>query len=171
MTPRFGCCIRIVTEISVGIAAVGPAWADDEVLKPIPAAECQTFATQLQDALGIPMKAGEDDFRDINTGDDGRSCHIQGSASDKTYENPDEVMEKIGKVFADWREDPDRADSGPDGADDGYTRQKRLAVLGVSWEPGPGVTCSQKGSLAACKILPQQKLWTAIADIMEKAEK
>jgi hypothetical protein len=160
-----------VAGISVGIAAVGPAWADEDVLKPIPAAECETFATQLQDAVGIPMKAGEDDFSDISTGDDGRSCHIQGSASEKTYENPDEVMEKIGKVFADWREDPDRADSGPDGADDGYTKDNRLAVLGVSWELGPGVTCPQKESLTACKILPQQKLWTATADIMEKTGK
>lgn len=171
MEPRWGCCIGIVAGISVGIAAVGPAWADDDVLKPIPAAECQTFATQLQDAVGIPMKAGEDDFSDTNTGDDGRSCHIQGSASEKTYENPDEVMEKIGKVFAEWREDPDRADSGPDGADDGYTKDNRLVVLGVNWEPGPAVTCAQKESLAACKILPQQKLWTATADIMEKAGK
>ena len=165
--------IGIAAGIWLGIAATAPAWAEDDVLKPIPAEECQKFAVQLQDATGIPMKAGEDDFSDINNGDDGRSCHIAGSASDKTFDNPDDVMTMIGKVFAEWHEDPDRADSGPDGADDGYTSGNRLAVVGVSWEPGPGVTCSDKEPLASCKITPQQKLWTATADIMtvEKAAK
>jgi hypothetical protein len=41
----------------------------------------------------------------------------------------------------------------------------------VSWEPGPGVVCSDKAPLSACKILPQQKLWTAIVDIVEKPAK
>jgi hypothetical protein len=172
MSSRWIGCIGIVTGIWLGVTGAGPAWAeDDDVLKPIPAAECQKFATQLQDATGIPMKADEDDFSDINTGDDGRSCHIAGTAADKTFANPDEVMEKIGKVFGDWHEDPDRADSGPDGADDGYTSGNRIAVLGASWEPSPGITCSDKEPLSACKILPQQRLWTVTADIVEKVGK
>ncbi|MFZ2004397.1 MAG: hypothetical protein WB697_13640 [Stellaceae bacterium] len=170
MASRWGCCIGIVAGIGIGVAAWAPAWAEDDALKPIPAAECQKFASQMQDATGIPMKASEDDFSDINNGDDGRSCHIAGSASDKTFANPDEVIEKIDKIFAGWHEDPERADSGPDGADDGYTKDNRLAVLGVSWEPGPGITCSDKEPLSACKITPQQKLWTATADIVVVAK-
>jgi hypothetical protein len=170
---RWGCCIGIAMGISAVTMASGPAWADDDPLKPVPAAECQSFASQLQDATGIPMKADEDDFSDINTGDDGRSCHIVGTASGKTFANPDEVMEKISHVFGEWHEDPERADSGPDGADDGYTKDNRLAVVGVSWEPGAGITCSEKEPLSACKMTPQQKLWTAMIDIVivEKAAK
>ena len=171
MSSRRGCRIGIAAGIWLGVLAMAPAWAEEDVLKPIPAEECRKFATQLQDATGIPMKADEDDFSDINTGADGRSCHIMGSASDKTFANPDEVMDKMAHVFDGWLDDPERADSGPDGADKGLTKGNRLAVLGVSWEPGPGIMCSDKEPLSACKILPQQRLWTAMVDIVERAGK
>jgi len=168
MSSRWGLGIATAAGFWLGILGMAPAYADDDTLKPIPAGECQKFATQLQDAIGIPLKAGEDDFSDINTGADGRSCHIQGSASGQAFASPDEVIGKMAKAFGDWQEDPDRADSGPDGADDGYTKGNRLAVLGVSWVPVPGVTCSDKEPLSACKITPQQRLWTASADIVEQ---
>ena len=169
MSLRWGCRIGIAASIGFGICGAAPAHAQEgDALKPIPAEECQKLATRLQDAIGIPMKADEDDFSDINTGDDGRSCHITGTASDKTFANPDEVMGKMTKLFDGWLDDPERADSGPDGADKGLTKGNRLAVLGVSWEPGPAVNCSDKEPLSACKILPQQRLWTATADIVEK---
>jgi hypothetical protein len=168
MSSRRGRWVGIVAAIGFGIGAIAPAAAQEDAMKPIPAGECQKFATQLQDAVGIPMKAGEDDFSDINDSTDGRSCHITGSGSDKAFANSDEAMAAMAKVFGDWHEDPERADSGPDGADDGYTKGNRLAVLGISWEPGPGVVCSDKEPLSACKIQPQQKLWTAMVDIVEK---
>lgn len=171
MASRWGLCIGVAAGIGFGVWGMASADAQEDTLKPIPAAECQKFAAQLQDAVGLPMKADEDDFSDINTGADGRSCHIQGSASDKAFANPDEVMDKMTKVFVDWHDDPERADSGPDGADKGLTSGNRLAVLGVSWEPGPGITCSDKEPLSACKILPQQRLWTASADIVEQVAK
>jgi hypothetical protein len=178
MSSRWGCragvaagiCLGILLGISLSVSGV-PALAQEDPLKPIPAGECQQIASQLQTATGIPMKAGEDDFSDINTGEDGRSCHITGSASDKTFANPDELMDKMTQVLAGWSDDPERADSGPDGADKGLTKGNRLVVLGVSWEPGPGLNCSDKAPLSACKILPQQRLWTATADIVEKAGK
>jgi hypothetical protein len=168
MSSRWGRRIGIAAGICLGICAA-PVMAQEDPLKAIPAAECQTIASQLQDATGIPLKAGEDDFSDINTGEDGRSCHITGTASDKAFASPDEVIAKMTTAFSGWTDDPERADSGPDGADKGLSKGNRLAVLGVSWEPGPGVACSDKEPLSACKILPQQKLWTATADIVEKA--
>lgn len=168
MSSRKDCWVGIVTAVGLGILAIAPAAAQQDTMKPIPADECQQFATQLQGALGIPLKASEDDFSDINDGADGRSCHITGSASNKAFDNPGDAMAAMAKVFGGWLEDPERADSGPDGADDGYTKGNRLAVLGISWEPGPGVTCSDKESLSDCKISPQQRLWTAMVDIVEK---
>ena len=165
---RTGIAAGVGLGICLGICGT-PALAQEDALKAIPAAECQAIASQLQAATGIPLKAGEDDFSDINTGEDGRACHITGTASDKAFASPDEVMAKMTATFSGWSDDPEREDSGPDGADKGLTKGNRLAVLGVSWEPGPGVSCSDKEPLSACKILPQQKLWTATADIMEKA--
>lgn len=140
-------------------------------LQPIPAAECQTFAGQIQAAIGFTMKASEDDFTDLTDGSEGRSCHISGSASDQAFAAPADLMSRIGKVFADWRDDPDRADDGPDGADKGYVKDTRIASVNVSWEPGPGAVCSDKEPLSACKILPQQKLWSVLVDIVEKRAK
>jgi hypothetical protein len=145
--------------------------AQDATLQPIPVAECQKFATQTQDALGFAMKASEDDFTDLIDGSDGRSCHISGSASDQAFAGPADVIAKLAKVFGDWRDEPARAADGPGGAEKGYVSGSRIATIQVSWEPGPGVVCSDKAPLSACKILPQQKLWTAIVDIVEKPAK
>jgi hypothetical protein len=144
---------------------------DAPSLRPIPAEECEQFATRIQDASGFAMKAAEDDFTDLTDDSEGRSCHIAGSASDQAFAGPPELTAKIATVFAGWRDDLDRAAEGPDGAENGYVSGNRIATVNVSWEPGPGVVCSDKESLSACKILPQQKLWNVVVDIVEKPGK
>ena len=156
---------------AVAFGAIGDARAQEATLQPIPAAECQKFAGQIQDAVGFAMTASEDDFTDLTDGSDGRSCHIAGSASDQAYATPADLMSKIGKAFGDWRDEPARAEEGPGGAEKGYVSGDRIATIDVSWEPGPGVVCSDKQPLSACKILPQQKLWDVVADIVEKPGK
>jgi hypothetical protein len=169
MASRWGCVLGIAGVV-LGLGA-GAAWAQDDALRPIPAPECQKFATQTQDAMGFAMTASEDDFTDLTDGSDGRSCHISGSASDQTYAGPADLVAKLAKVFGDWRDDPARAADGPDGAEKGLVHGDRVATIQVSWEPGPGVVCSDKEPLSSCKILPQQKLWTAIVDIVVKPGK
>jgi hypothetical protein len=147
------------------------ARAQGVTLQPIPSAECEKFAGQIKDALGFAMKASEDDFTDLTDGSDGRSCHISGSASDQAFAGPADLVAKVAKVFDGWRDDPARAADGPGGAEKGLVSGNRIATVDVSWEPGVGVVCSDKQPLSACKILPQQKLWTAIVDIVEKPVK
>lgn len=170
MTP---CCRAALWFTALGIAAVvGAADASAQVtLEPIPAAECATFAGRIKDAAGFAMKAGEDDFSDLTDGSEGRSCHISGSASDQTFASPAELTGRIGAIFGGWRADPARAADGPDGAEAGFVNGDRIATVQVSWEPGPGVACSDKQPLSACKILPQQKLWSVIVDIVAKPGK
>jgi hypothetical protein len=153
------------------LLAASSASAQEATLQPIPVAECQKFASQAQAVVGFAMKASEDDFTDLTDGSDGRSCHIAGSASDQAFASPTDLMTKIAKVFGDWRDDPARAAEGTDGAEKGYVNGNRIATIQVSWEPGPGVTCSDKQPLSACKILPQQKLWSAMVDIVVKPGK
>lgn len=151
--------------------AVTAGRAQETTLKPIPPAECQKFAAQIQGAVGFAMTAAEDDYTDLAVGSDGRSCHISGSASGRAFAAPSELMAKIAAVFPGWRDDPARADDGPDGADKQLVSGARFAAIGVSWEPGPGTACSDKEPLSACKLQPQQKLWTAIIDIAETSGK
>ena len=160
----------VAAALLAGVGGIAGARAE-VALEPIPAAECQKFASQIKGATGFAMAAGEDDFTDLTDGSDGRACHISGSASDQALANPGELMNKIAKVFADWRDDPVRSAAGADGAEKGFVSGDRIATVQVSWEPGPGVVCSDKQPLSACKILPQQKLWTAIVDIVSKPGK
>jgi hypothetical protein len=171
MTAREGFHVAIAAGLALSLLGMGTASAQDAALQPIPAAECQKFASQTQDAVGFPMKAGEDDFTDLTDGSAGRSCHIQGSASDQTYAAPADLVAKIAKVFGDWKDVPARAAEGPGGEERGLVSGNRIATIEVSWEPGPGASCSDKEPLSACKILPQQKLWTAIVDIVVKGGK
>jgi hypothetical protein len=163
--------VAVAAGLALSLLGIGTANAQNTALQPIPAAECQQFAAQTQTAVGFAMKAGEDDFTDLTDGSDGRSCHIQGSASGQTYAAPADLVAKIAKVFGDWKEDPARAAQGPGGEEKGLVSGNRIATIEVSWEPGPGVNCSEKEPLSACKILPQQKLWTAIVDIVVKGGK
>lgn len=156
---------------AVGVGAAGTARAQSAALRPIPAAECQNFTAQTKAATGFAMAASEDDFTDLTDGSDGRSCHIQGSASDQAYAVPTELADKIATVFAGWRDDPARTADGPGGIEKGLVNGNRIATIQVSWEPGPGAVCSDKEPLSACKISPQQKLWTAIVDIVVKGGK
>ena len=162
--------------VAIGAMAVFWAWgvdaarAQEAMLQPIPPAECQQFAAQAQAAIGFAMRAGEDDFTDLTDGSEGRACHIQGNASDQTYDAPGELVAKLARAFPDWRADPNRDADGPGGSEKGLVNGNRIATIEVSWEPGPGVSCSDKEPLSACKILPQQKLWTAIVDIVVKGK-
>jgi hypothetical protein len=171
MTARETIYAAAATGLVLSLLAMGTAQAQNAALQPIPAAECQQFATQTQGAVGFPVKADEDDFTDLTDGSDGRSCHIQGSASGQAYAAPADLVAKIAKVFGDWKDDPARAAEGPGGQERGLVNGNRIATIEVSWEPGPGVNCSDKESLSACKIQPQQKLWTAIVDIVVKGSK
>jgi hypothetical protein len=171
MALRWGCRIGIAAGLVLGVWGVRASFAEEVTLQPIPAAECTRFAAQSQDAVGFAMKAGEDDFTDLTDGSEGRSCHISGSASDQTFAAPADLLAKIGRVFSDWRADPARDADGPGGSEKGLVNGNRIATIEVSWEPGPGVACSDKEPLSACKILPQQKLWSAIVDIVVKPGK
>jgi len=63
-----------------GLCIVSGAQAQETAsLHPIPAAECQQFAGQIQGAIGFATKASEDDFSDLIDGAEGRSCHIAGT--------------------------------------------------------------------------------------------
>jgi hypothetical protein len=114
------------------------------------------------------MRAGEDDFTDLSDGSEGRACHIQGSASDQTFAAPGDLVAKLATALPGWRSESSRDADGPGGSEKGYVNGNRIATIQVSWEPGPGVACSDKEPLSACKISPQQKLWTAIIDIVVK---
>jgi hypothetical protein len=172
MALRWGYCMGIAAGIALGSWGMEAAHAQGVTLQPIPAAECQNFAAQTQSAVGFAMKVGpEDDFTDLTDGSEGRACHISGSASGQAYGGPAELIAKIGKVFGGWRDDPARGAEGADGVEKGFVNGSRIATVQVSWEPGPGVVCSDKEPLSACKILPQQKLWNAVIDIVEKPGK
>jgi hypothetical protein len=140
-------------------------------LKPIPAAECQKLAAQAQEATGIKATAAEDDFTDLTSGVDGRSCHISGSASDLAIAAPAELMEKAAKPFAGWKSEATRSADGPNGGEKGYVMGNRIATIQVNWEPGPGVVCSDKLPLSSCTITPQQKLWNVVIDVVEQSAK
>ena len=81
---------------------------------------------------------------------------------------PAGLMTKLATVFSGWQDDPARADSGPAEADKGFVQGSRVATVEVSWEPGPGASCSDKQPLSTCNITPQQKLWSVAIDIVEK---
>ena len=170
MAMRFHPYLGIATVAAVCLWMTG-ASAQNAALRPIPAAECQTFAGQVQGALGFAAKAEEDDFTDLTDRSEGRSCHISASASNQAFGAPAELVAKLAPVFGGWQDDPARAESGPAEADKGFVSGSRIATVEVSWEPGPGATCSDKQPLSACNITPQQKLWNVMVDIVEKGGK
>src|SRR5580658_2680062 len=68
--------IPICAAFGLAIVLAGGSGAEAQTLHPIPAAECQQLAAKAQAAIGIPMRAGEDDFSDVVGRAEGRACHI-----------------------------------------------------------------------------------------------
>jgi hypothetical protein len=167
MAVRYGSGLGIAT-LAFGCWITAAGAQSGPALRPIPAVECQSIAVQVQNAIGMAAKASEDDFTDLTDRSEGRSCHISASASGQAYAAPTELMAKLASVFGAWQDDPARADSGPAEADKGFVKDNRIATVDVSWEPGPGASCSDKQPLSACNITPQQKLWTVTVDVVEK---
>jgi len=168
MATRYHSCLGIAA-LAVGWFWINTASAQNApALHPIPAAECQTFAGQVQAAVGFAAKASEDDFTDLTDRSEGRSCHISASASGQAFAAPADLMTKIAALFAGWQDDPARGETGPAGAEKGFVSGSRIATVDVSWEPGPSATCSDKEPLSSCNIQPQQKLWSVTVDIVEK---
>ncbi len=165
MAMRHRSCLGIAA-LAAGCCWINPASA--AAPRPIPAAECQTFANQVQAAIGFAAKAEEEEFTDLTDRSEGRSCHISASASNQAFAAPADLMTKLATVFSGWQDDPARADSGPAEADKGFVQGSRVATVEVSWEPGPGASCSDKQPLSTCNITPQQKLWSVAIDIVEK---
>jgi len=161
-----GCVVAL--GLGIGIA---PGLAQQDTLRPIPAAECQQIAAKIQAAAGLATSASEDDFIDFVGKAEGRSCHIMATATGLATTDANALMAQIARAFDGWTDDPDRADEGRDAAEKGYVNGARIATIEVSWEPGKGVTCSDQLPLSACKITPQQRLWTAVGDIVEKTGK
>lgn len=153
---------------ALALAGAAPAAAQEDALKPIPAAECQQVAARIQAASGLATSVSEDDFIDFFGRAEGRSCHIMATATGLAVTDANALLAQIAKVFDGWRDEPDRADEGADAAEKGFVQGARLATVEVSWEPGKGVTCSEKLPLSACQVTPQQRLWTAIIDVVEK---
>lgn len=168
MPMRYRLCFIAAGVLALSAGRMDTAAAQGAALHPIPPAECQSFATQVQNAIGMAAKAGEDDFTDLIDRSEGRSCHISASASGQAIGAPAELMAKIAPLFTGWQDDPARGESGPAEADKGFVKGNRIAAVDVSWEPGPGASCSDKEPLSACNITPQQKLWTVTIDIVEK---
>jgi hypothetical protein len=171
MAVRWSWCIGVAAGLVLMLGESQAVLAQGDMLRPIPPGDCQTFAVQVQNAIGMAAKASEDDFTDLTDNSDGRSCHIAASASGQSFATPGDLITRVATVFPGWTDDPARTADGPDGTEKGYVKGDRVATVDVSWEPGPGVTCSDKEPLSACKILPQQKLWNVIVDIVVKGGK
>jgi hypothetical protein len=171
MVLRHRLSLGVGAVLAVAIGWSSGAAAQTATLSPIPPGECQTFAVQVQNAIGMAARASEDDFTDLTDNSEGRSCHIAASASGQSFATPGDLITRVATVFPGWTDEPARTADGPDGTEKGYVKGDRVATVDVSWEPGPGVTCSDKEPLSACKILPQQKLWNVIVDIVVKGGK
>jgi len=164
---------RYIAGLAAGLClAAGVTQAQQgAVLRPVPTAECQQLAMQVQQAAGFAVKSSEEDFFDVSDEAEGRSCHITGEASSQKFADSAALMAPIAKLFGDWRDDPARTADGPAGTEKGFTKGARIVTVEVDWEPGPGVTCSDKQPLSACKISPEQKRWTVTIDAVERLTK
>jgi hypothetical protein len=169
MTPQAHHSIRLGIALGCALFGVSAAKAQQgAALRPIPAAECQQLAAQVQQATGIRTTASEDDFTDVSDGVDGRSCHIAGNAGGQSFASPAELMVKAASPFAGYRDEPSRASDGSSASEKGFVNGSRIATVEVHWEPGPGATCSEKEPLSSCNISPQQKMWNVVIDVVEK---
>ena len=75
------------------------------------------------------------------------------------FSDPMAVVDALKWAFVGWQENMQYAAGGPTGAGIGMTRDAGRLIL-AEWTPDPAANCPNDQPISACKLMPEQQLYT-----------
>ncbi len=143
---------------------IGPAAAETGAATgaymPIPADACATIKADAEQALGVAFTPAEAPFFDAIRQEGGRGCQLTATGTGADFSSPRAVADALKAALVGWEEDMQYAADGPTGAGIGLTRDAALLLILAEWTPDPAAKCPNDQPISACKLTPEQQLYT-----------
>lgn len=135
---------------------------------PIPADACQTLKTDAETALKVTFVQSEAPFFDYVSQEGGAGCLLTAQGTGADFESPVAVVNALQAAFVGWTVDQQYAAGGPTGDAAGMTRDQALMLISAQWTPAPDANCPNDQPIAACKLTPEQQLYTVTVNTAMK---
>ncbi len=132
--------------------------------EPLASADCETLASDMGKALGVKLATSNAAFTDYIGGQNGTGCQATATGTGADFGELPAVASKLQKMLEDqgWIYDMQYQADGPAGTGMGFHKESSLCLLTVNWEPSEDADCPDDQPLAACKLKPEQKLFTIV---------
>jgi len=139
--------------------------------EPISTADCQSLREIAGKTLGVAFKLEPDaPFTDLRSNEEGRGCTLTATGTGRDFPDlPGELAKKLMNAFKGWTEVTDADVYAGFGSDGGYaamTREAKLMVIHIGWNPTPEAQAEAEAKcpgepVSSCgSIKPEQKLYT-----------
>jgi len=139
---------------------VAPTTTDEQAT-----AICEMLQTPVAEALQVEVALTATSFRDINAGVERSGCQLTSKGTGAQFTDFTVVSNQVADVLArqGWSEAQPLAD-GPTGTVLGFYKDGAVAQVTVEWQPAPSASCPADQPIAACELLPEQRLYTIIVE-------
>ncbi|MCE7979555.1 MAG: hypothetical protein DYG89_00065 [Caldilinea sp. CFX5] len=127
---------------------------------PLPADACETLKADAEQTLGVTFTLAEAPFLDYISQEGGNGCQLTANGTGADFSDPTAVVDALKAAFVGWEEDMQYASGGPTGAGIGMTRDAGLLLILAEWTPDPAANCPTDQPVSACKLTPEQQLYT-----------
>lgn len=138
---------------------------------PLPTDACQTIQADAEKALSVTFTLTEAPFLDSINQEGGNGCQLTANGTGTNFSDPMAVVDALKAAFGGWEENMQYAAGGPTGAGIGLTRDDALLLISADWTPDPAANCPNDQPISACKLTPEQQLYTVTVQAAMKNSK
>lgn len=148
-----------------------PTLEPSGAFQPLDAAACDDLADALEQALGVAVTTAEAPFEDYVGGQTGTGCQMTASGTGLDFEDLGVVSGALRGMFEaqGWQADIEYEAAGPTGEAGGYRKDNMLCLWMAEWKPSEDANCPPDQPISACKLSPEQKLYTITVNCAQGA--
>jgi putative hemolysin len=148
-----------------GSTPAAPATPISAAIQPLPVEVCNGEAQAMAHTLNITeVTQSNVPLTDPTNGKSGTGCQslVTGTGTGQQFQSPDAVIKSLDAMLKDegWTEDQMLASGGPTGMGSGYRKDNQLCLDAAIWQPDASANCPKDQPISACKVTPEQQLYT-----------
>jgi hypothetical protein len=102
---------------------------------------------------------------DAIAGEAGQGCRVYADTDGTKISNPGDALQALmATVGGGWSEQNGYQAGGPTGLATAMVRDMGLMLMQVGWQPAMGVECPKDQPIDACRLTPEQKVYSITID-------
>jgi len=143
-----------------------------ESYHPLSSADCTDLADAMAQTIGTDVVTSTATFDDYVLDESGIGCQATATGTGAVFENYAEVAGALTEMLQarGWTEEMQYAADSPTGTVTGFGLADGLCLLQVGWEPSEDADCPSDQPISACKLAPEQQLYTIILNCAQTGQ-